>query len=153
MSGFVVVTEAQISECCTVIFQLIRHDLHWPNTLVPEKLSHEFQCRLLVSALLNQDVEHFAFAIHGALQVHLLATDIHENLVDVPMIKGRRTADADATGIGLSEFQHPQANRLVGDIDPSLREKILNIPVAHRETEIEPNGLSNNVRMEAVAPV
>ena len=37
--------------------------------------------------------------------------------------------------------------------DADLREKILDVPIAHRETEIEPNGLSNDVGMEAVAAV
>ena len=146
-------TETQISEISTVRLQFIRHDFHWPNALTPEQFSHEFQCGPLVSALLNQDVKHFAFAIHGAPQVHLLAAYVHENFVDMPMIKGSRTAFADPVCIGLPEFQHPQTHRLIADVDSSLREKILDVPVAHRKTEIEPNGLSNDVGMEAVAPV
>ena len=55
MSGIVEVAETQVSECSTVRLQLIRHDLEWPYALVPKQLSHEFQCRPLVSALLNQD--------------------------------------------------------------------------------------------------
>ena len=102
---------------------------------------------------LNQDVEHFAFAIHGAPQLHLLTAEIHENFVDMPLVKGSWTAFADTAGVGLSEFQHPQTNRLIADVDSSVREKILNIPVAHRETEIEPNGLSNYVGVEAVASI
>ena len=121
--------------------------------MVPEELSHESQCCPLVSALLNQDVEHFAFAIHGAPQVHLPATNIHENLVDVPMIKDCRTAFADPAGVGLPEFQHPQTDRLIADVDSSLREKILDIPVAHRKTKIDPNGFSDYVGMKAVATV
>ena len=153
MPGIVEVAETQISECSTVRLQFIRHDPDWPIALAPEKLSHEFQCCPLVSTLLNQDVENFAFTIHGAPQVHLLAADIHENFVDVPMIKGSRTAFTDPAGIGLSEFQYPQTNRLVANVYPSLCEKILDIPIAHRETEIEPNGLSNDIGMEAVAAV
>ncbi len=153
MPCIVEVVETQISECSTVRLQLIRHDPDWSNALIPEQLSHEFQCGPLVSALLNQDVEYFAFAIHGAPQVHLLAADIGENFVDVPIIKGSRTAFADPADLGLSKFQHPQTNRLVSDVDSSLREKILDVPVTHRKTEIEPNGLSNDVGMEAVAPV
>ena len=95
MPRIVEVTETQISECSTVRLQFIRHDLEWPNALVPEELSHEFQCRPLVSALLNQDIKYLVFAIHGAPQVHLLAANIHENLVDVPVIKDCRTAFAD----------------------------------------------------------
>jgi hypothetical protein len=88
MSGFVEMTETQISECSAVRLQLIRHDPDWPNALVPEELSHEFQCGPLVSALLNQDVKHFAFTIHGAPQVHLLAAYFHENFVYMPLVKG-----------------------------------------------------------------
>jgi hypothetical protein len=153
MPGIVEVAETQISECSTVRLQFIRHDPDWPIALAPEKLSHEFQCCPLVSTLLNQDVENFAFTIHGAPQVHLLAADIHENFVDVPMIKGSRTAFTDPAGIGLSELQHPQTDRFIADVDSSLREKIFNITITHCETEIEPNGLSNNVRMEAVTPI
>jgi hypothetical protein len=153
MPGIVKVTEMQISECSAVRLQLIRHDFDWPNALVPEELSHEFQRRLLVSALLDQDVKHFAFTIHGAPQVHLIAADVYENFVQVPDVENRVTAFADAAGIGLSEFQHPQTNRLVADVDSSLSEKILDIPIAHRETEIEPNGLSNYVGVEAVASI
>ncbi len=153
MPGIVDVTETQISECSAVRLQLIRHDPDWPNALVPEELSHEFQRGPLVSALLNQDVEYFAFTIHGAPQVHLLAADVYEYFVDVPDAERRVTAFADPAGIGLSEFQHPQTNRLIADVDPSLREKILNIPVAHRETEIKPNGLPDNIRVKAVAPI
>ena len=70
--------------------------------MVPEELSHEFQCRPLVSALLNQDVENFAFAIHGSPQVHLLAADGHENFVQVPDVERRVTALADPASIGGS---------------------------------------------------
>ena len=66
MPGIVEVTETQVSECSAVTLQLIRHDPDWSNALIPEQLSHEFQCGPLVSSLLNQDVEYFAFAIHGA---------------------------------------------------------------------------------------
>ena len=69
------------------------------------------------------------------------------------MIKGRRTAFADFSGIGLSKFQHPQSNRLVANVDPSLRENILNVPLAHRKTKMEPNGSFDNIRVETVAPI
>ncbi len=146
-------TEIQISESSTVRLQLIRHDPDWSNALIPEQLSHEFQCGPLVSSLLNQDVEYFAFAIHGAPQIHLLTTNVPEDFVEVPMIKGSRRAFADPVCIGLPEFQHPQTDRFIADVDSSLREKILDVPVTHRKTEIEPNGLSYDVGMEAVAPV
>ena len=104
MPRIVEVTETQISECSTVRLQLIRHDFDWLNALVPEELSHEFQRRPLVSALLNQDVKHFAFTIHGAPQVHLLAADVYEYFVQVPDAERRVTAFTDPAGIGLPKF-------------------------------------------------
>jgi len=43
-SGIVEVAEKQLSGCSTVRLRFIRHDFEWPNALVPEELSHEFQC-------------------------------------------------------------------------------------------------------------
>jgi hypothetical protein len=153
MSGIVEVAETQVSECSTVRLQLIRHDLEWLNALVPEELSHEFQCRALVSALLNQDVEYFAFTIHGAPQVHLLAADVHKNFVQVPDVECGVTALTDSASVGLSEFQHPQTHRLVADVNAAFSQQILDIAKTHRETKIEPNGSADNVGVKAVAPV
>ena len=121
--------------------------------LILQQFPHKLQGCPFIPAFLNQDVKYFAFAIHGAPQVHLFTADVYENFVEVPDVECRVTAFANSAGISLSEFQYPQTNRLIGDVDPSLREKILNIPVAHRETKIEPNGLSNYVGVEAVAAI
>ena len=44
-------------------------------------------------------------------------------------------------------------DRLIADVDSSPREKILHIPIAHRKTEIEPNGEPDNVAVKAMASV
>ena len=43
MPGIVEVAVTQISECSAVNLQLIRHNPAWPNALVSEERSHEFQ--------------------------------------------------------------------------------------------------------------
>jgi hypothetical protein len=43
-----------------------------------------------------------------------------------------------------AELQSPAADRLVGHIDATLGEHILDVAVAQTEAEIEPNGLLND---------
>jgi hypothetical protein len=52
-----------------------------------------------------------------------------------------------------SEFEHPPADRLIADIQSTLRQEILNIPVAQSEPEIELDGMPNDVRWKSMASI
>tara|TARA_B100000315_G_scaffold209727_1_gene205635 strand:+ start:572 stop:946 length:375 start_codon:yes stop_codon:yes gene_type:complete len=123
------------------------------HVLVLQQFPHKSQGSPLVSALLNQDVENCALTINGSPQVHLLAANIYENFVQMPDVERGATAFAYPTGIGWSEFQNPQPNRFVTDINTALREEIFDVTEAQGEAEVEPYGLPNNVGVKAVAPV
>ena len=103
--------------------------------------------------LLYQTVENLALTVYSTPQLHLRATDLHKNLVQVPDFERGITAFADPAGIGLSEFRYPQTNCLGADVDSSVRQEIFDISLAHRETIVEPHGLADNIGMEAVSPV
>ncbi len=45
---------------------------------------------------------------------------------------------------------NPAADRLVGDIDPPLRKKVLNVPVAEGKTAVKPDGILDYVRRKAM---
>jgi hypothetical protein len=49
------------------------------------------------------------------------------------------------------ELTHRGPNRLVADLDPALRQRILDVPDAEREPEIQPDGVADNGRCEPVA--
>jgi len=51
------------------------------------------------------------------------------------------------------EFQHPAPHRFVGDVEPSLGEEFLDIAVAQREAEIEPDRVLDDLWREAMATV
>jgi hypothetical protein len=153
MPGIVKATETQVTERSTIGLQFVRHDLCRTHALVPQQFPHKSQCGPLVTALLNQDVENFALTINGSPKIHLLAADIYENFVQVPDVERRATAPANSAGKGLSEFQNPQTNRFVTDIDTALDEQVLYVSVAHGEAEVEPYGLPDNVRVKAVPSV
>jgi hypothetical protein len=52
-----------------------------------------------------------------------------------------------------AELQGPAADRLVGNIDATLGEHILDVAVAQSEAEIEPDGLLDDDARKAVATV
>ena len=62
-------------------------------------------------------------------------------------LRGRaRATAAKLSSKQRSELQHPASDRLVGDIQPTLGEQILDITEAEGEANIEPNGVPNDRR-------
>ncbi len=153
MTHFMKVTEAQVTECSAVGLQLVRHDLCRTYTLFPQQFPHKSKGGPLVPALLDQDVKDLALTVNSAPQIHLLASNIHKDSVQVPDVERGIAAPADPASIGSSEFQHPQTDRLVNYINAAVRKKVLNIAITHRETEVEPYGFPDYVGMETMASV
>lgn len=67
--------------------------------------------------------------------------------------RGEIARPSDPAGIGGTEFQNPQTNRFVTDINTALGEKIFYVTEAHGEAEVEPYGLPDNVGMKAVPSI
>src|SRR5712672_1633538 len=99
------------------------------EALLAEQLAHELDGRRAVSAALDQDLEDLAFMVDGTPQVHMLASD-HR-----------------------SEFEHPTANALVGDVEPTLGKQLLDIAIAQSEAQVEPNGVLNHGRRKTVPAI
>jgi hypothetical protein len=56
------------------------------ETLLPEQLAHEPHGGALIAPGLNQHVEDLALVIDSAPQVHLLAGDADDHLIQVPYV-------------------------------------------------------------------
>ncbi len=57
---------------------------------------------------------------------------------------GRRLPSSSASRfhcLGPTELQDPSSNCLMGDVETTLGERVLDVPIAQRETTIEPNGM------------
>src|SRR3954468_6141227 len=54
---------------------------------------------------------------------------------------------------GLAELQRPLAHGLVADGDAARGQQLLDHPQAEREAEVEPDGVADDLRREAVAGV
>jgi hypothetical protein len=91
------------------------------------------QCCIFVAAGLNENVEHLAFIIYSAPQLHLPTGDRDQDFVEMPSSRRRRAPGPKATRIDRTEVDHSSANRLMGDNDTALSEKILDVSEAQRE--------------------
>ena len=63
---------------------------------------------------------------------------------------GNGSRVAQVSGNRRTQLEEPAPYALVGNIQTSLRKKILHIPIAQSEPGIEPNGASNDFRWKAV---
>ena len=143
----------EMLEGSAVRAQLVsRHRLR-REALLAEQLAHELDGCAFIPSALNKDFENLALMIDRAPQVHMLAGDPDDHLVEMPAIARPRTAAPQPSCDNRPEFQHPAAHRLVRDIEPALREKLLHIAVAQGETQVQPDGVLDDNRRKAVAAV
>ena len=56
-------------------------------------------------------------------------------------------------GNDRAELQSPTADRLVGHVDTSLGEHVLDVAVAQRKSEIQPDGVLDDLGWKAVAVI
>src|SRR5271155_646685 len=71
----------------------------------------------------------------------------------MPTIARPRPAAAQPSRDHRSEFQHPTPDGFIGDVEPPLGEEFLDVPIAQREAQVEPDRVLDNYRRKAVAAV
>src|SRR4051794_25656853 len=69
------------------------------------------------------------------------------------VIASPRQPAADPVRECLAELQRPLAHGLVADRDAARGQRLLDHPQAEREAEVEPDGVADDLRREAVAGV
>ena len=121
--------------------------------VLSHQLAHELDGCTPVSPALDQDLEDLAFMIDGAPEIHPLARDPDDHLVEMPSIARPRTNLPQPPCNHRPEFQHPAAHALVGDVEPALGKQFLDIALAQRETQVEPHSVLDDYRRKAVAAV
>ena len=52
-----------------------------------------------------------------------------------------------------AEFQDPSSNCLIREVETTLGKQVLNVPIAQRETAIQPDGMLDDDRRKAVTTV
>src|ERR1700730_913173 len=109
--------------------QLVRRHSRRREALLAEQLAHQLAGRRPVSTALDQDLEDLALVVDGTPQIHALARDPDDHFVEMPAIARSGTAPPQTPRARRSEFEHPTANALVGDVEPTLGKQLLDIAI------------------------
>lgn len=73
-----------------------------------------------------------------------------KDLFKMPIIPHPPLSAPDTTSNLVYEFQAPQANRLVGDLDSSRREHLLKITETQAKAVAKPDGMGNDLNRESM---
>src|SRR4029077_11280489 len=121
--------------------------------LFAEQLAHQLDGRRAVSTTLDQDLEDLALVVDGTPQIHVLARDPHDHFVEMPAIARSRTAPSQTSSDRRSEFEHPTANALVGDVETALGKQLFDIAIAQREAKVQPHSVLDDDRRKTMPAI
>jgi hypothetical protein len=133
--------------------QLICDQDPWWAALPLQQLSEQAFGGPFVPPALHQDVEHDAVLVHRAPQPVLLAGDLGDDLIQMPLVACARQPTADPIGDVLAELQRPLSYGLVADDDAACGQHLLDHAQAEREAEIQPNRVADDLGRKPVAGV
>ena len=136
---------SEIAQRGTIGWQFVRHHCGLSEALCPEQFAHQFQCGRLVSSGLDQEIQDLPFTINGAPQIHIPAIDRDEYLIEMSACVCGWTRSSELSGVGKAKFYRPAADGFVGDIDATLGQQILDILKAQRKSEIQPDGILDDL--------
>ena len=123
------------------------------EALLLQEFPHQPNCRPSVPAGLNQEIQDFALTVHGTPEIELPPSNYDDHLVQVPVFGRSWPPTLNPPRIGPTEFQDPSSNCLIRDVETTLGKQVLNVPIAQRETAIEPDGMLDDDRWKAVTTV
>jgi len=137
----------------SITAELIGNQTHGPAPLPFHQLAKKPLSGSAITTSLDEDLDHVAILIDGAPEVLTTAADLHEDLVEMPYIAELWLAPTGSGGVFRPEPLTPATDRLVGHLDASLGQEILDITKAQGEAVIEPHGVADDLRREPVPAV
>lgn len=147
--------KAELADRRAVGAKLIGDECRWREALHLQQFSHQPNRGLRVPAGLNQEILDFAFAfaVHGTSEIESPPSDHDDHLIQAPPFGRSWPPTPDPPPIGPTEFQDPPSNCLIRDVETTLGKQILNVPIAQRETAMEPDGMPDDDRWKAVTTI
>ena len=102
---------------------------------------------------LNEDVDYISILVDGTPEIMPSTLDAHEQLVQVPSIAQTPLSTPQIPSLVRTEFPTPLPDRLVGNDDPALGQKIFDVAEAQAEPIVEPHSVADNLDREPVSAV
>jgi len=106
-----------------------------------------------VSPSLNQDIKHITILINGTPEILSSTLDRDEDFVEMPRVAQATLAPLEGPGAVGIELESPQTNGFVGNCDSALLEEVLDVPKAHAEAVVEPDGVADDLAWKSISPV
>jgi hypothetical protein len=131
----------------------VSNDAKWLLSLAKQQPAEEFLGSPLVTARLNQDVDHVAVLIHGPPEILLLAVDSNEHFVQVPGVSQSPLPTLQFPRIVGTELLTPQPDRLIRNNNSPLGEQILYISEAQAEAMVDPDRVTDDFCRETMTVI
>jgi hypothetical protein len=80
-----------------------------------------------------------------------VAADRDDHLVEMPLAAWPRSPGAQVASELQPELQDPAPDRLIRNVQATVCQKLLDVAVAEREAQIEPDGVADDVGRESVS--
>ncbi len=106
-----------------------------------------------IAARLDENIDHVTILVNGAPEKLSFASDRDEHLVQVPRIAEATLPTLQRSSVFRAELDAPKPDRLVGNRDAALGEKVFYIPKAETEAVVEPNGMTDDFCWKSVSTV
>ena len=139
--------------CCPVAAELISNNDARLASCAPQQLAKEPDRGKPVPPRLHKDIQDDTILIDRSPEVVSDAVDLEEDLVQMPFVTGPGTPSPQAIDILLAELVAPAPDRLVAEHHSTSRHYLFNIAIAHSETEVEPDGVRDDLSREPMATV
>ena len=133
--------------------ELVSYDALRRTSLLPQKPCQQSPRRLCVSADLHDFIEDVSFLVDSTPEISFLAIDSDDDLVEMPDIKVAWRLTPQATSVVGAEFDRPASDRFVGYDNAALKQHFLDQTQAQGETEIEPDGVCDDLWRKSVSLV
>ena len=137
----------------TVAPEAIGDDAAWDTAAALEQLAKEPHGGVAIPVRLEQDVDDLAVLVDGAPEVLTLATNRHEEFVEMPRVADRPGPMPEPPGVREAEGLAPVPNGFVRDGDAAVREEVFDIAEAQGEAVVEPDGVADDGGRKSVARI
>ena len=122
------------------------------DTAAPlEQLAKEPRGGVAIPVRLEQDVNDLAVLVDGPPEVLTLATNGHEELVEMPRVADRPGPMPEPPGEREAEGLAPVPNGFVRDADAAVREEVFDVAEAQGEAVVEPDGVADDGGRKSVS--
>jgi len=114
-----------------------------PQTL--QQLTEEARGGFLIPVTLDQNIENIALLVDSTPKIVILAIDLDEHFVEVPLVSATGTPPAKTVSKGLAELERPLANRFIGKLHAAHRHDFFDIAKTQSEAEGEPHSVADDL--------